>query len=103
MPIIKTHNITLAKETDLFHIVLIPMTDDHLPLLYQWNQMPDVLYWCEGLDVVTNTPEEVNGIYGDVSQKAFMFIITVNDQPIGDCWLQEMNYPVLMEKHSSKT
>lgn len=85
-----------------YRIELVPMTDSHLPQLYEWNKMSDVLYWCEGDDIVTNEPDAVDSIYGGVSKKAYMFIITVNSQPIGDCWLQEMNLPVLKEKHPHK-
>lgn len=46
MGIIKSHDITLrGGDTE---IVLRPLRDEHLPLLYKWNADPEVLYWTEG-------------------------------------------------------
>lgn len=36
-------------------------------------------------------PEAVHEIYGNVSQNSICFIIEVNGQIIGECWLQKMN------------
>lgn len=102
MNIIQSHDVTLTGKTDHFCIQLIPMTDQHLPLLYKWNTRSEVLYWCEGDDVVTNTEEDVRGIYGSVSQSAFMFMICVDGVLIGEGWLQDMNLPVIKEKHAGK-
>jgi len=99
---IKEHTITLSQLFNHQNVKLIPMTDGHLPILYEWNQMPDILYWCEGDDVVTNTPDMVDGIYGSISQKAFMFIVTIDGAPVGDCWLQELNLDELIQKHPGK-
>ena len=43
MSIIKSHDITLygGNETN---IVLRPLRDEHLPLLYKWCADPNVLY-----------------------------------------------------------
>ena len=102
MAIIEAHNITFSKSFQNHCIQLVPMTDAHLPILYEWNQMADVLFWCEGDDVVTNSPGDVDGIYGSISQKAHMFIITIDATPVGDCWLQELNLSELLAKHSGK-
>ena len=59
MGVIKSHNIIITKDTGNFTIKLIPMTDEHLPLLYKWNMQSNVLYWCEGDDVVTNVEEDL--------------------------------------------
>ena len=47
MNIIITHDINLygGNDTD---IILRPLCDDHLPLLYKWCADPEVLYWTEG-------------------------------------------------------
>ena len=31
-----------------------------------------------------------------------MFIILVDDMPVGECWLQDMNIPAILEKHPNK-
>ena len=48
MAIIRTHDITLY---DKDNIILKPLSDEHLPLLYQWNSDVEVLFWAEGDDV----------------------------------------------------
>ncbi len=102
MEIIKSHHTTLTLEVGQWRIQLLPMTDAHLPLLYEWNQRTNVLYWCEGDDIAVNAPGDVDSIYGSISKKAVMFIIAVNDLPVGECWLQEMNLPGLVKKHPQK-
>jgi len=55
-----------------------------------------VLYWTEGGTADTNLSygsDTVHDIYGGVSQNAFCFLIEVNGEPIGECWLQKMNLP----------
>jgi len=96
MSIIKSHDITLYGKTKNYSIVLCPLCDEHLPTLYKWNADPDVLYWTdgEGYDADNIDPvQRVHGIYGNVSKNAYCFLIKVDDIPIGDCWLQEMNFP----------
>ena len=102
MSLIQSHNITITETRDHVFIKLIPMTDKHLPLLYEWNTRAEILYWCEGDDVITNTSEDVNEIYGFVSQSAYMFMICVDGVLIGECWIQDMNLATLKEKHAGK-
>ena len=101
MSIIKSHNITLYGKTKDYYITLCPLCDDHLPLLYKWNADPVILYWMDGgeidLDNIDTQPQNVNteaigNMYGNVSQNAYCFLIKVNDIPIGECWLQKMNF-----------
>jgi len=47
MNIIKTHDVTLYGGNDI-DVVLRPLSDEHLPLLYKWCADPEVLYWTEG-------------------------------------------------------
>ena len=93
MSIIKSHDITLYGGNDTYDIVLKPLCDEYLPLLYKWCADPEVLYWTEGgEDIVRSYDEEtVHDIYGGVSQNALCFLIEANCIPIGECWLQKMN------------
>ena len=93
MSIIKTHNITLHGSAGAHEIILRPLCDAHLPLLYRWNADPEVLYWTEGDDVQTYDADTVHDIYGGVSQNAFCFLVEADGIPIGECWLQRMNLP----------
>jgi len=95
MSIIRTHDVTLYGGNDV-DIVLRPLCDDHLPLLYKWNADPEVLYWTEGGTNDTNLSydaETVHDIYGRTSQTAFCFLVEADGVPIGECWLQKMNLP----------
>ena len=95
MSIIKTHNITLYGGNDI-DIVLCPLCDEHLPLLYKWCADPEVLYWTESGTNDTNLSYEadtVHAIYGGVSQNAFCFLVIAGGVPVGECWLQKMNLP----------
>ncbi len=102
MHVIRSHNTVLYIKRGEFEIRLIPMRDEHLPLLYEWNTRTEVLYWCEGDDVLTNSEQDVRNIYGSISQKAHMFIIVVNGTPVGDCWLQNMNLSQINEEYCGK-
>ena len=93
MSIIKTHDITLHGGNDTYKIILHPLSDEHLPYLYKWNSDPEVLYWVEGDDVESYSPEVVRQIYGGISQNSLCFLIEVNGEMIGECWLEKMNLP----------
>ncbi len=92
MTIIKTHEITLYGGENN-SIVLRPLSDRHLPLLYKWNADPEVLYWTDGGmdDGHSHDKDTVHQIYGGVSQNAYCFLIEIDSVPIGECWLQKMN------------
>jgi RimJ/RimL family protein N-acetyltransferase/SAM-dependent methyltransferase len=96
MNIIKTHGVTLYGGNDEYKIVLRPLCDEHLPLLYKWNANPEVTYWTEGGTNEANIiydSNTVHQIYGGVSQNNLCFLVEVNGASIGECWLQRMNLP----------
>ena len=87
MNVINSHDITLygGSGTD---IVLRPLCDEQLPLLYKWYADPEVLYWTEGGTndaTLVYGPETVREIYGGVSQNAICFLIEADGAPIGWC------------------
>jgi len=92
MSIISAHGITLYGGNDL-DIVLRPLCDEHLPLLYKWNADPEVVYWSDTGNVEVFDEESVRDIYGSASENAFCFLAEVNGEPIGDFMLQKMNVP----------
>lgn len=97
MAIIKTHDLALYGGSDVHNIVLKPLSDEYLPLLYRWNSDLEVLYWTEGADVSEPYDKEmVQSIYGGVSQNAFCFLIEVDGTAVGECWLQKMNIPAVI-------
>ena len=91
------HDITLYGNRD---IVLRPLTDKNLPLLYQWNSDLEVLYWSEGDDIAEPYDASmVDLIYGSVTENAFCFQIENAGTPVGDCWLQKMNIKEIAERY----
>jgi aminoglycoside 6'-N-acetyltransferase len=95
---LKQHNLTLYGD----RVTLRPMTEKDWDVLLIWNNDPEVLYFTEGGDVSSRTLEDIQEIYRGVSQNAFCFIIEFNGQPIGECWLQQMNLERLLQKYSGK-
>ena len=69
MSIIKTHDVTLYGGTGEYDVILRPLCDDHLPLLYKWNADPEILYWTEGGEDVERSydADTVHHIYGGIS------------------------------------
>ena len=103
MSIIRTHNITFHGGNDTYKIILHPLSDEHLPCLYKWNSDAEVLYWSEGEDVESYSPEVVRQIYGGISQNSLCFMIEVNGENIGECWLQKMNLPNISALYPENT
>lgn len=91
---LKTHRITLRGE----RVVLRPMTEADWNDLVRWDSDPDVVYWTDGHRNPYN-PDDIKGIYEEVSQSAFCFIIELDGEPIGDCWLQQMNIEGILRRH----
>ena len=103
MNVIRTHDITLHGGNDTYKIILRPLSDEHFPYLYKWNSDSEVLYWTEGEDVESYSPEVVRQIYGGVSQNSLCFLVEVNGEIIGECWLQKMNLPYVKSMYAEKT
>lgn len=106
MSIINTHDITLYGGSDVHKIVLHPLSDIHLPYLYKWCSDPELLFWTEGgaNDIsLSYDADTVHKIYGGVSQNAFCFLVEADGKPIGECWLQKMNLPYVIEMYQPGT
>lgn len=102
---IRTHTVTLCGRTAGGRpVALIPLTEAHWPHLYRWYSDPEVLFFTEGDNVSAYSAEDVRGIYSQVSQTAFCFLIEVDVGQgamvsVGDGWLQEMNYDHILERY----
>jgi len=95
--IIKEHNVTLYGALREHTITLRPLSDDHLPLLYEWNTDPEVLYWNEGPDADPNDNETVQSIYEETSNAGYCFLIELDGTAIGECLLCKMNVDYILE------
>jgi len=95
---LREHTVKLHGE----RVGLRPMTEDDWNILLKWNNNPDVLYYAEGDDVSSRSLEQIQQIYRGVSQNAFCFTIEVDNVPVGECWLQQMNLKRILEKYPEK-
>ncbi len=90
---LREHDVHLQGE----RVTLQPMTEEGWPWLLAWNADPEVLIWSDGVDE-PRPEEETKDIYRSVSLFAYNFIIEYEGEPIGECWLQKMNLPDLVER-----
>jgi RimJ/RimL family protein N-acetyltransferase len=104
MCIITSHATTLYGCTAAHRIILRPLTDEHLPLLYKWNADPELLYWTEGGEDIPRSysADTVHKIYGGVSKNALCFLVEADGAAIGECWLQKMNLPNVKAMYPSE-
>jgi RimJ/RimL family protein N-acetyltransferase len=94
---LKEHTITLHGE----YVTLRPMTEDDWPFIEKWEDDPEILYLMDA-DPVVRSPQEVRAIFRTVSQRAYCFMIEYEERTVGNCWLQEMDLPVILEKYPGK-
>lgn len=95
---LREHDVTLYGAT----VKLRPMTENDWDILVLWGSDPDVLWFSEGDDVQSYSLEDIQGIYRNVSQTAFCFIIEVHGHPVGECWLQKMNLDRILARYPGK-
>jgi aminoglycoside 6'-N-acetyltransferase len=95
---LREHRFTLTGE----RVFLRPMTENDWTLVTPWETDPEVLYWSDMEPITSRTLEEVQAIFRSVSQHAYCFIIEYQGDPIGDCWLQEMNLEHILKKYPGK-
>lgn len=86
---LRSHDYRLVGDT----LVLRPLTEKDWDALMVWNRDPEVLYFSEGDDVAARSLPEVQTLFRSVSQRALVFLVQLDERPIGDAWLQEMNLP----------
>ena len=70
MSIIRKHDYKLKANGIPFE--MIPLLDEHLPLLYKWNNDPEVVYWSDSGNFEVCTEEEVNTVYEFHNNSEFM-------------------------------
>jgi len=90
---LRAHGMHLRGE----RVRLRPMTEEDWPHVLAWNADPEVLIWSDGIEEA-RPPEDTKGIYREVSQSAYVFVIELDGEPIGECWLQQMNVPNILAR-----
>lgn len=86
---LRAHDITLPGD----RVVLRPMTEHDWPLILAINNDPEIAYFTEGGEWQPYSLERLQQVYRGISEHAFMFVIVHSDGAIGECWLQRMNVP----------
>jgi RimJ/RimL family protein N-acetyltransferase len=92
--LIREHDVHLRGE----RVSLRPMTEQDWPDILAWETDREVLYWFDGPDTSPRPAEETQRIYRGVSRFAYNFMIELDGEPIGICWLQKMNLRPIVER-----
>ena len=79
-------------------VVLRPMSEHDWPLLYRWNNRPEVLALAEQDQVPGYTIEALQALFRGVSQSAYCFVIKADGREVGECWLQRMNLDRILQR-----
>ena len=91
---LRDHGITLIGE----RVTLRPMTESDWPLIEAINNNPDVGYFSEDDEWTPYTLEKLQRIYRSISENALMFVIEHQGQAVGECRLQNMNVPRILDE-----
>jgi RimJ/RimL family protein N-acetyltransferase len=84
------------------------MTEADWGILLKWNNADEyirdlqVLYYAEGDAITSRSLEEVQELYCAVCEHALCFVIEADGQPVGECWLQEMNPDRILSQYPSE-
>ena len=84
------------------HVTLRPMTGGDWDTLLPWSNGPEVMALADGNPFKISTMEDIQRIYRWISTHAFCFMIEVDDETIGECWLQQMNLKQITDRFPSK-
>jgi ribosomal-protein-alanine N-acetyltransferase len=78
------------------------MTEQDWDTLLPWSNDPEVMAFADASPFKESTMEDVQQIFRWISTHAFCFMIEVNKEPIGECWLQQMNLKQVTDQFPSK-
>lgn len=82
-------------------MTLRPLTEEDWPLVHRlWND-PDIANSADANDR-SYSIRELQEIMRTISQKAFCFVVEHRGEPVGECWLQEMNLDRILERYPGK-
>lgn len=95
---LREHKVTLRGE----RVSLRPMTEGDWAVVTRWETDPEIIHWADTGIVTSRTEEEVRKTFRKVSQHSFCFIIELEEKPIGDGWLQEMNLRRVLRQYPGR-
>jgi len=88
------HRVTLRSGP----VVLRPLTEDDWDLVVRWWNDPDIAYYADSNESQYSL-SQVREIVRGISSKAYCFVIEFEGQPVGECWLQEMNLQRILDRN----
>ena len=94
----QTHAVTLRGAA----VTLRPMGEGDWDILLKWNNDPVVMELADHNPFEESTLEELQTIYRWISTHAYCFIMEVDGNPIGECWLQRMNLQRIVSQFPDK-
>ena len=83
----RAHDVTLRGEA----VTLRPMGEGDWDVLLKWNNDPVVMELADHNPFEETALADLQTIYRWIATHAYCFIMEVAGQPIGECWLQQMN------------
>ena len=95
---LQTHDVYLCGDG----VRMRPLTEDDWGLLLKWNNDPEVMEYADRGDFRPTTLGELQAIYRWVSTHAHCFIMEVEGQAIGECWLQRLNLRRIVDQFPGK-
>ena len=94
-PTLRRHDVTLRGP----RLLLRPLTENDWAPLLAWNNDPEVLAWAEEDEIESRSLDEVQRIWRAISVNAHCFLMELDSEPVGECWLQRMNLERLVARH----
>ena len=96
--VMQPHAVTLRGAA----VTLRPMGEGDWDVLLNWNNDPAVMELADHNPFEESTVEELQTIYRWISTHAYCFIMEVDENPIGECWLQRMNLQRIVAQFPNK-
>ncbi len=93
------HDIVLGDDK----LKLRPIRETDWRLIYKWRNDPEVLYYSDGPECQGHDLEGIkNDVFEAGSRSRYCFVMEVDGEVIGECWLQKMNLERILKEYSTK-
>ena len=93
------HDVVLGDDK----LRLRPIYDTDWDLIYKWCNDLEVLYYSDGPESKGHDLDGIkNSVFEAGSRSRFCFVMELDGEVIGECWLQEMNLERILEEYPAK-
>lgn len=96
--VMQAHDVTLRGGA----VTLRPMGEGDWEDLLRWNNDPAVMELADHNPFEETTLADLQTIYRWISTHAYCFVMEVAGNPIGECWLQQMNLQRIVAQFPAK-